>query len=212
MRCWAVLRPWTLPSGVSAAAPAEWANQSQACPHTHRVQGAAAQALSLPPFAGRQHWGCSVWASWRAILPEGWNKINVMVLPHFPVQKQKGDRFLRNPVTCSHFNSTGWFPSGLLGNPSPTAQDSLQNPESWFLIQQPRAIDLNLVICKKVGWNFVVVLIHLPLEMCSLHSKSGLRFIIWHRGNCQDIFWLSARYHCRRECEPQLLLGTHLQL
>lgn len=127
---------------------------------------------------------------WEPSCQRDWNKINVMMLPCFPVQKQKGNRFPRSPVTYLYFNSTEWFPLGYWGALLQQHRTVYRIPESWILIQLLNAIDINLVICKKVGWNFCCCcLIHLPLEICSLHSKSGVRFIIWHKGNCQDFFF-----------------------
>lgn len=55
---------------------------------------------------------------WEPFCQRAWNTVNVMILPHFPMQRQKNNRFLKSPATSLHFNSTGWFPSGVLGRPS----------------------------------------------------------------------------------------------
>lgn len=192
---WATSSPWTLVSGTSAPAPAARATSAlykqgawSSCTSPASPSAAASwQAAGMQTPALRVESGHHQEPSWH----RDWNKINVIMLPCFPVQKLKGDRFL-SPVTCFYFNSTGRFPSGVLGGPCPTVwqftESRVQNPEPRILIQQLSATDINLVICKKVGWNFCCC-------CCSNTSPSGnlqlagVRFIIWHKGNCQDFFF-----------------------
>lgn len=87
-----------------------------------------------------------------------WNKINVIMLPCFPVQKQKGDRLLRILLPAFILTQLDDFHRGT-GEPFSNSigqftESRIQNYESWILIQQLSARDINLVICKKVGWNF----------------------------------------------------------
>lgn len=131
-----------------------WAGQTRAtCALTRSgVHWGAAQALARPSFLQLQAVGMqppALRTGWPITIEthpaSDWSKINVITLPHFLMQRQQKSGFLRSPATSLRYNSTGWFPSGVLGSPFPAAQDSLEN-ESWILIRQPLASNINLVI------------------------------------------------------------------
>lgn len=205
----------------------------RSCTSSGSPQLSAAQAAGMQPPALRTEW-----PNIRTHPASDWSKINVITLPRFPMQRHKKSRFLRSPATSLHYNSTGWFPSGVLRSPFPAAQDSLEN-ESWILIRQPIATNINVVILKG-GWNFVVFYMRVlraarvrnaassAFAQFLCEEKHVLRLIagnlqlsqqIWgevHYLSCDTkaiarIFCLSARNHCRWEREPQLLVCTCLQ-
>lgn len=121
--CWSLLSyRWPLGTRVrcdsgAATAPAESAKPvTSALAHSGVLWGVA-KAPALPTSlqlagsrdaATRAEDGVAK-HRWDPSCQRAWNKINVMILPHFPMQRQKKNRFLRSPATTLHFNSTGWF-------------------------------------------------------------------------------------------------------
>lgn len=141
--CWSLLsyrHPHDTHAGCDSAAatfPAEWAKREPQLPW--RAMGCSEElhkhwlSSTLLQLAGSRNAATNAEAEhqWEPSYQRAWNKINVVILPHIPMQRKKKNRFLRQATSLQ----LSWLGSiRSTGKPFPNSTEQFRelflNPNS----------------------------------------------------------------------------------